>query len=47
MGPWVTYAEDRNDFSKIITGSKAAPVALIAQLTVMGSLEPFDWEWTC
>ena len=35
MGPWVTYAEDGNYFSKIIIGGKADPAALIAQLTVM------------
>ena len=35
MGPWVMYAMDGNDFSKIIIGGKAAPAVLIAQLTVM------------
>ena len=33
MGPWVTCAEDVNSFLKITIGGKAAPAALIAQLT--------------
>ena len=41
------YAEDVNDFLKITIGGKAAPAALIAQLTDWWSCEHFDWEWAC